>query len=89
MVYRQGAGFALPREARLPAVLSGLLDMSSNALFVMAMWHGQLTTVGLLTSLYPVSTVLLARMALRERIRPTQHVGVLLAFSCVLLVALA
>ncbi|WP_143466894.1 EamA family transporter [Lentzea kentuckyensis] len=88
MAYRTAAGFVLPGGARRPALLSGALDMTSNVLFVMATWSGQLATVALLTSLYPASTVLLAHTTLGERIRPAQRVGMLLALGSLVLVAL-
>jgi drug/metabolite transporter (DMT)-like permease len=88
MAHRTAAGFVLPRGARRPALLSGALDMGSNVLFVMAAWSGHLATVGLLTSLYPVSTVLLAHTVLGERIRPAQRLGILLALGSVVMVAM-
>jgi uncharacterized membrane protein len=88
MAQRRGAGLLLAAGARRPALLAGGLDMASNALFVMAAWQSDLATVGLLTSLYPVSTVLLAHLALGERVRPVQRVGMMLALTSVVLVAL-
>ncbi|GGV01157.1 multidrug transporter [Kitasatospora herbaricolor] len=77
----------LPAAAARPALLSGLLDMASSALFLVAVRGGSLAVVGLLSSLYPVSTVVLARFVLKERIRPVQHCGVALAVGSVLLFA--
>ncbi|MFI8366969.1 EamA family transporter [Streptomyces sp. NPDC085466] len=74
------------RPARL-ALLSGVLDMGSSALFLVAVRDGSLAVVGLLSSLYPISTVLLARLVLKERIRGIQHVGVALAVGSVVLLA--
>ncbi|MFF9150042.1 EamA family transporter [Streptomyces sp. NPDC055051] len=74
------------RPARL-ALLSGVLDMGSSALFLVAVRDGSLAVIGLLSSLYPISTVLLARMVLKERIRGIQHVGVALAVGSVVLLA--
>ncbi|MGW4051881.1 EamA family transporter [Streptomyces sp. NPDC004779] len=74
------------RPARL-ALLSGVLDMGSSALFLVAVRGGSLAVIGLLASLYPISTVLLARMVLKERIRGIQHVGVALAVGSVVLLA--
>ncbi|MFB7937622.1 EamA family transporter [Streptomyces sp. NPDC056049] len=74
------------RPARL-ALLSGVLDMGSSALFLVAVRDGSLAVIGLLASLYPISTVLLARMVLKERIRGIQHVGVALAVGSVVLLA--
>lgn len=75
-----------PRVARL-AVLCGVLDMLSSALFVAAVRIGYVSIAGLLASLYPLSTLLLARAILRERPRPIQQVGVALALGSVLLLA--
>ncbi|MFE0642933.1 EamA family transporter [Streptomyces sp. NPDC058877] len=74
------------RPARL-ALLSGVLDMGSSALFLVAVRDGSLAVIGLLSSLYPISTVLLARIVLKERIRGIQHVGVALAVGSVVLLA--
>ncbi|MFE9042233.1 EamA family transporter [Streptomyces sp. NPDC012421] len=74
------------RPARL-ALLSGVLDMGSSALFLVAVRDGSLAVIGLLSSLYPISTVLLARLVLKERIRGIQHVGVALAVGSVVLLA--
>jgi drug/metabolite transporter (DMT)-like permease len=50
--------------------------MSANVLYLLAVRMGQLSIVGLLSSLYPVSTVLLATLLLRERLSKTQLAGV-------------
>jgi hypothetical protein len=63
------------------AVLAGGQDMASNVLFVMAPWQSDLATVGLLTSLYPVSTVPTAHLALDERVRPDLTGVVLVALN--------
>jgi drug/metabolite transporter (DMT)-like permease len=57
-------------------VTAGTLDAGSNLLFGVASNFGALSIVGLLGSLYPVSTVLLARFVLSERLRPMQLAGV-------------
>ena len=57
-------------------VTAGTLDAGSNLLFGVASNFGALSVVGLLGSLYPVSTVLLARFVLGERLRPMQLAGV-------------
>ncbi|KPI04850.1 protein of unknown function DUF6 transmembrane [Actinobacteria bacterium OK074] len=77
----------LPSHSARLALLSGVLDMGSSILFLVAVKGGSLAIIGLLASLYPVSTVLLARFVLKERIRRIQHVGVVLALGSVLLLA--
>jgi drug/metabolite transporter (DMT)-like permease len=66
----------------------GLFDTGANVLFALASQRGLLSLVAVLGSLYPVSTVLLARTFLRERLSRTQAVGVLAAFAGVALIAL-
>jgi len=86
-VQRIGLRVAQPTWAL--AVLSGILDMSSTILYLLAVRIGTLSVVGVLASLYPVSTVLLARFIIRERIRPVQLAGVALAVGSVAMLASA
>jgi drug/metabolite transporter (DMT)-like permease len=68
------------------ALLAGGLDMLGNALYVLAARAGMLSVAGVLSSLYPASTVLLARLVYGERLRPVQRVGLLIAVVGVSLV---
>ena len=72
----------------LPALVAvGLLDTGGNALFAAASaTHGLLSVVSVLASLYPVVTVLLARIVLGERVQRTQDAGVLVALAGVVLI---
>lgn len=54
----------------------GLLDTGANALFAVASEQGSDALVALLGSLYPVTTVVLARAVLAERLTARQAVGV-------------
>jgi drug/metabolite transporter (DMT)-like permease len=65
---------------------SGLLDASANVCYVLATRAGLFGLAVVLTSLYPGITVLLARLALGERLRPVQLGGLLLAGLGVILV---
>ena len=65
----------------------GFLDTGGNALFAAASsTHGLLSVVSVLASLYPVVTVLLARLVLGERVQRTQDAGVLVALAGVVLI---
>jgi drug/metabolite transporter (DMT)-like permease len=65
----------------------GLLDTGGNALFAAASAsHGLLSVVSVLASLYPVVTVLLARLLLGERVQRTQDAGVLFVLIGVVLI---
>lgn len=56
-------------------VAVGLLDMGANALFAAATTLGLVSVVSVLGSLYPVTTLLLARFLLGERLHPSQRAG--------------
>jgi drug/metabolite transporter (DMT)-like permease len=80
---------ALDGSARAPAGLAGALDVAATTAMVMAIRVGPLAIASVLGSLYPVTTMLLARYVLGERMRPLQRLGVLLALVAVVLTALS
>ena len=88
------AGIALASRSsfRMPAGVAGLvvgagtIDMLANALYVLAARQGPLSIVVTLSSLYPASTVLLARLILRERLSNWQVTGVVCALAAVVLI---
>ena len=63
------------RSVKLLAVV-GVFDVLANVAFGIATTSGMLSLVGVLGSLYPVATVLLARFILKEKLLPIQYVGV-------------
>jgi drug/metabolite transporter (DMT)-like permease len=83
------AGARLGRgDGALALVLAaGALDMAANVLYLVAVRGGMLTLVAVVASLYPVSTVLLARVVLAERLAPQQLVGLGAAAAGVALIA--
>jgi drug/metabolite transporter (DMT)-like permease len=66
---------------------AGMLDMTANALYIVAVQRGDLSIIAPVASLYPVSTVLLAMLVDRERLRPVQLAGLGLAATALVLVA--
>jgi uncharacterized membrane protein len=76
----------VPRAALAPAIACGGLDMVANALYLVAVRQGQLSLVATLASLYPASTVLLARVVLGERLGSWQQVGVAAAGVAIVLI---
>ena len=76
----------VPRAALVPAIACGGLDMLANALYLVAVRQGQLSLVATLASLYPASTVLLARVVLGERLGPWQQLGVAAAVAAIVLI---
>ena len=65
----------------------GAGDLLANAFFAAATSLGMLSVAAVLGSLYPVATIALAWIVLRERLRGVQYVGVVLAMVGVALIA--
>ena len=71
-----------------PAVVGvGVLDMAATAAYLGAIAIGPLSIAAILTSLYPVVTVILAAAVLRERITPAHAAGIAAAGLAVALIA--
>jgi drug/metabolite transporter (DMT)-like permease len=78
--------FSMARSVALTAAAGGTLDMLANLLYLIATRVGPLSVVVTLASLYPASTVMLARVTLGERLTSTQLIGVVCAFAAVVLI---
>jgi drug/metabolite transporter (DMT)-like permease len=65
----------------------GLIDLGANWLFNHASTIGELSSVAVGSSLYPVVTVMLAALLLGERVQGVQRVGVIVALTGVVLIA--
>ena len=79
---RPGFGAANP----LVVVGAGALDVTANALYLLAVHGGLLSIIAVLVSLYPVSTVLCSMVVLGERLRTPQVAGVGAAIIAVVLI---
>ena len=76
LVIFQGRLLAPIARTWWPAVvIAGLLDCAANSFYLSALRFGSLTWIAAISSLYPVSTVLLARVVLNERLARIQFVG--------------
>ncbi|HEY5432334.1 MAG TPA: EamA family transporter [Coriobacteriia bacterium] len=78
----------LAPDARASAYGAGALDAAANVTMLTAIRVGPLAVASVLGSLYPVVTILLARVVLKERLRPVQRAGVALALAAVMLTAI-
>lgn len=80
----------LPSRDVMPLVaLSGGLDMVANVLFLLATRTGMLTIAALLTSMYPIVVVVLARHLLAERLGRPQQVAVALSLAAIGVITVA
>ncbi len=68
------------------ALGGGAIDTLANAMYVLAARQGPLSVVVTLSSLYPASTVLLARVVLGERLSSWQVGGVGCALAAIVLI---
>jgi drug/metabolite transporter (DMT)-like permease len=68
------------------AVVAGPLDVAANAFYIVATFEGHLSVVAPIAALYPASTVLLALLIDKERLRPLQLAGLGLAATALVLV---
>jgi drug/metabolite transporter (DMT)-like permease len=67
------------------ALVAGVLDAGGNVFFVMAQQHIRLDVAAVLSSLYPVATVALARVVWGEKVTVSQWAGIT---TCLVAVAL-
>jgi drug/metabolite transporter (DMT)-like permease len=61
--------------------LIGIGDMLGNFLFAAASASGLVSITSVLASLYPIVTVLLARLVLKERVARSQEAGIVLTLA--------
>jgi drug/metabolite transporter (DMT)-like permease len=86
-------GMARVTSARFPrgvtgaAVGCGVLDAAANVFYLLALEHGLLSVVSVLTALYPAGTVLLARQVLGEHLSRVQQTGLVVAAMAAVLIA--
>lgn len=90
-VRRGGAELAGLRDRPLvrQALLAGLLLVIANILLVVGLHLGDLAVMGVLNALYPLGTVVLALVVLRERLGGLQLAGIVLALAASAVLALS
>jgi len=72
---------------RLVIVMAGICDTAANVFFLYALERGSLAPVAVLSSLYPVMTVILARIVFDEKLDRPKFIGLALALLAVGLIA--
>jgi drug/metabolite transporter (DMT)-like permease len=83
----RGLPVLAPRGALPFALAAGALDVTANVTFLLATQRGLLAIVGVIASLYPAATVLLAMGIEDERLSATQGVGLAAAAGALVLIA--
>ena len=78
-----------PDPRALPAIMAvGALDVGGNAFYLLAVQSGALAVASVLSALYPVVTVILAAVLLRERITRDHTIGIGLAAAAIVLIGI-
>lgn len=75
------------RASLVPAAGAGALTIIGNGSFILAVQRGSLAIVAVVASMFPATTVVLARVFFKERISPTRLVGLAGALVAVGLIA--
>jgi drug/metabolite transporter (DMT)-like permease len=70
----------------VPLVLIGALDTAGNAFYLAAVQTGQLAIASVLSAMYPVVTVILAAIVLREPVTRDHSIGIGLAAVAIALI---
>ena len=83
----QRPNIIVPRRALPWLSLIGFGDMFGNLLFAAASTSGLVSVTSVLASLYPIVTVVLARVVLSERVARSQEAGVGLTLAGVVLIS--
>lgn len=77
----------VPRRLVVPVLAVGVFDTGANVLLALATRHGSLGIVAVLSALYPLTTIVLARAVLHERLGASRTAGGLVALSGAALIA--
>jgi len=78
----------MPRRLVLPIVGIGVADMAGNAFYILAIQAGALAVASVMSSLYPVTTVILATVFLHERVTRSHAAGIALAATAIALIGI-
>jgi len=81
-------GSLVKGKAALLACLAGFFGGAGYVFFIKALEKGKASVVIPLTALYPAVTAVLALLILKEKLTPTQAVGIALAIVATLLLSL-
>jgi drug/metabolite transporter (DMT)-like permease len=78
---------SIERRHLPPLALVGIGDMLGNLLFAAASTTGLVSVTSVLASMYPIVTVVMARLVLDERVARSQESGIVLTLAGVALIS--
>ena len=70
------------------ALLTGVVASLGNVAYFVALHHGKASIIAPVTALYPLVSVALAALVLKERVNPFQFAGILMAVLAIFLLSL-
>ena len=88
VIFATRAAWRPPRAFVLPIVGIGVADMAGNAFYLLALQVGALAVAAVVSSLYPVVTVILATVFLHERVTRSHASGIALAALAIALIGI-
>lgn len=77
----------VPRPVLPALVATGFLDLLGNGFYILATQQGRLDVAATLSSLYPVTTIILAVVLLHERVTRSHLAGIVTAAVAIVLIA--
>lgn len=77
----------IPRSVMPVVLLAAFTDLAGNGLYILATQAGRLDVAATLSSLYPVTTVVLAVAILREHVTVGHLIGIAMAAVAIVLIA--
>ena len=81
-----GDPIVLRGQPAVYAIAGGTLDMLANFCYLVAVRRGPLSVIATLASLYPATTVVLARFFLHERLTRTRLLGIAAALAAIVII---
>jgi drug/metabolite transporter (DMT)-like permease len=86
-VAARGWSWRIPRGLWIAVAIAGVLDMAGNGFFLLSAQAGRLDVAAVLSSLYPVTTIVLATVVLGERVTRGHALGIATAGVAIAMIA--
>lgn len=87
MFFLEGPGFVFTPKGAVLGILTGIAGTAGGLFFVLAMNKGKASVVVAMTALYPLITLVLSYLILREHITLKQTLGIAFALAAMVLLS--